>query len=255
MAGTHPELRIVTVSWARVEPVRGEYREGEIDALQRQVRAVRASGAEPLVVLHAGALPDWVIARQGWLDPDIGADWGCFVDRVAQRLATHVRLWAPLRGPLEEAEWYEGEARIALRALLDAHAAAYLHLKRSQGFGGRAPEVGTLATWATWTGVGLRGRAEAELRGRFGPDAWVAVLASGRLAPPFALVGELPNGTPALDWVGVEWAGAVELPGGRVLGPDPEGRVSCVGRLAALGKPLFVPGAGVPTGVRVLGVG
>lgn len=254
MVGPHPELRIVTVSWARVEPERGAYQEGEVDALQHEVRAIRAAGQEPLVVLHAGALPDWVIARQGWLDPDIGADWGCFVDRVAQRLAAHVRLWAPIRGPIEEAGWYDDQARVALRALLDAHAAAYLHLRRTQGFGGRPPEVGTLATWATWSGTGLRGRTEAELRRRLGPDAWVAVLATGRLGPPFSLVGELPNGTPALDWVGVEWAGAVELPSGRTIGADPEGRAACVARLSALGKPLYVPGGGVPAGVRVLGV-
>ncbi len=253
MPGAHPDVRIVTASWARIEPVRGGYDEAALDALQHAVRSVRSEGGEPVVVLHAGALPDWVIARHGWLDPDIGADWGCYVDRVAQRVAAHVRWWAPLRGPLEEAHWYEEGARVVLRALLDAHAAAYLHLKRTQGFGGRPPEVGTLATWATWSGEGLRGHVEARMRARLGPDAWVSVLASGRLAPPFSLVGELPNGTAALDWIGVDWAGSVELPSGRVLGPDEAGRAACVARLAAYGKPMLMPGAGALPGVRRVG--
>jgi hypothetical protein len=254
MAGVHPTIRFVTASWARIEPVRGAYDEGELDRLQHRVRQVRAEGSEPVVVLHAGSLPDWVIARHGWLDPDIGADWGCYVDRVAQRLAAHVHWWAPIRGPLEEAGWYDDHARLALRALLDAHAAAFLHLKRTQGFGGRPPDVGTMASWATWVGDGLRGRAEAQLRRRLGPDAWVSVLATGRLAPPFSLVGELPNGTPALDWIGVEWEGEVSLPAGEVRGADPDGLVACIGRLAAHGKPLLVPGAGAPAGVRLIGV-
>jgi hypothetical protein len=253
MAGPHPTIRFVTVSWTRVEPRRGAYDDGELDTLSRAVRAARAEGDEPLVVLHAGALPDWVIARHGWLDPDVGADWGCFVDRVAQRLAAHVRYWSPVRDPFGEAAWYDGEARTALRALLDAHAAAYLHLKRTHGPGGRPPEVGSLLAWATWTGATLRGRAEAELLARWGPNGWVKVLATGRLAPPFALAGELPNGTPALDWIGVEWGGRVDLPSGERREDDPEALAHCIARLAVHGKPLLVPGGGVPRGVRLLG--
>lgn len=247
----HPPARIVTASWARIEPARGAYREVELDTLAANVRAVRAEGAEPIVVLHAGALPDWVIAYGGWLDPDVLAGWGCYVDRVAQRVGVFVRFWAPLRGPLEEAGWYEGEARAAGRTLLDAHAGAYLHLRRSQGFGGHPPEVGTIATWAHWRGTTLRGRAEAELTSRLGPDAWVSVLASGRLAPPFGIFGELPNGTPALDWIGVDWGGEVVFPGGARAGDAEAERDHTLQRLGGYGKPIWLDGGARPANVGV----
>ncbi|GDX80390.1 hypothetical protein LBMAG42_22010 [Deltaproteobacteria bacterium] len=240
MGSRHATIRVLLCSWARVEPSRGAYDDVELDAIAQRIRLARAEGAEPVVVLHSGALPDWVIARHGWLDPDIIGVWGCYVDRVAQRVGVHVRWWAPLRGPLEEASFYDGEARLALRALLDAHASAYLHLKRTQGFRGEHPEVGTIATWALWTGDGWRGRAAAGLRERLGPDAWISVLASGKLAPPFALVGELSNGTPALDWIGVDWAGVVRFPREELVGSDDEARDLCLQRLTAHGKPLLV---------------
>jgi len=246
--------RLVGVSWARIEPTRGAYAEGALDTLAATLRAVRAAGEEPVVVLHAGALPDWVVETHGWLDPDVLAGWSCYVDRVAQRVGVLVRWWTPIRGPLEEAEVYEGEARLALRTMLDAHAAAFLHLHRSQGHGGQPPQVGTIATWARWTGAGLRGRAEAELRSRLGADAWLGVLATGRLAPPFGLVGDLPTGGPALDWIGVDWGGVVALPEGRRLGEDEAARDLTVQRLGGYGKPMLVDGAAPAAGLGVRAV-
>jgi len=139
--------------------------------------------------------------------------------------------------------------------LLDAHAAAYLHLHRTVGFGGRPPAIGTIATWARWTADTLRGRAEVALRERLGPDAWVGVLATGKLAPPFSLVGELPNGTPALDFIGVDWAGVVALPGEARVGDDDAARDQTLQRLGGLGKPIFLPSGERPAGVGVRWVG
>ncbi|MSQ03788.1 MAG: hypothetical protein EXR71_18195 [Myxococcales bacterium] len=227
MAKGQPPPAVVAVSWARVEPTRGDYDDGAVDALIATVRGSRAAGAEPLVVLHDGALPDWVIERHGWLDPDVLAAWGCYVDRVAQRAGVHVRRWVPIRGPFQEAGWYDREAAAVLRVLLDVHAIAYLHLHRCQGYGGGAPEVGTLATWgASPVGVLARVRRALGQRGE-GADAWVRVLATGKLAPPFGLFGELPNGTPALDFIGMEWAG-----------PD-DGAAAALHRLGEWGTSVF----------------
>ncbi len=213
---------VVTVSWSRVEPTRGDYDDGAVDEVVAAVKRARAAGGEPLVVLHDGAFPDWIVERHGWLDPDVLAAWGCYVDRVAQRAGVHVRRWVPIRGPFEEAGWYDGEGRAVLRVLLDAHATAYLHLRRSQGHGGSPPDVGTIATWGR-SPAGVVERARRAVGGE-GADAWVKVLATGKLAPPFALFGELPNGTPALDFIGMEW-----------VGPESEAGPA-LQRLEALGK-------------------
>ena len=200
-----PRHRRVTVAWARVEPIRGEYDEEELSGLSGQVRAVRTTGMEPMVVLHDGALPDWVIARHGWLHPDVLASWGCYVDRVAQKLGVHVAAWVPILGMIGEAGWYDGEQRAVLRTLVEAHATAYLHVKRSQGYGGISPAIGM---WEP--GRAARGGFLAK------PAAVARVLATGRWSFPLGLVGELSNGTPALDFVALgegearaEWPVAV----------------------------------------------
>ncbi len=232
MAPAHALHLAVPVAWARVEPRRGAYAEAELDTLGAKLRQLRASGTEPTVVLHAGALPDWVLARRGWLDPTVLADWGCFVDRVAQRVGVHVRRWATFRDPFGEAAWYDGEVRHVLRTLLDAHATAWLHLARTQGTGGKRPDVGVIVRLgAEAPPVGLRQRAARALREAYGEEAWLRVLATGRVSPPFGAFGELPNGTPALDWIGAEWAGA---------GTEGDSaRATAHARLCTFGKPVY----------------
>ena len=181
-------FRRVGVAWARVEPRRGEYDETELSELSLWVRAVRTKGDEPVVVLHDGAFPDWMISRHGWLHPDAIASFGCYVDRVAQKLGVHVRYWIPILGIIQEARWYEGAQKPAVRAMIEAHATAYLHLKRSQGFGGKSPLIGI------W---------ESDAGGLFSasPAAITRVLGTGKWSFPLGFLGELSNGTPALDFV------------------------------------------------------
>lgn len=191
--------RLVPVSWARIEPRRGEYDEVELAERSVAVRELRKSGEEPIVILHAGALPDWMISRHGWLHPDAMAGWGCYVDRVAQKLGVHVAYWLPIHGMLAEADWYEGERKAVVRSLIEAHATAYLHLKRSQGFGGKPPEIGMVESDSGRSGsTGFRGFS------RISPVAIARVLATGKWSPPLGFFGELSNGTPALDFVALE---------------------------------------------------
>ncbi len=197
-------MSLVGVSWSRVERARGEYDADELAALSRSLRERRAEGGEPVVVLHAGALPDWSIARGGWLDPDVLAGWSCYVDRVAQAVGVHVGFYLTFDGLLAEASWYEADAPRVARTLVEAHAAAYLHLRRSSGAGGRHPEVGVMEGGA---GAGARPPPVAPL---------LRVLASGRWHRPFGWLGELPNGTPCLDFVGARHAAV--LPGVLPLG-------------------------------------
>jgi hypothetical protein len=143
-----------------------------------------------VVVLHQGAFPDWMIARHGWLHPDALASWGCYVDRVAQKVGVHVANWVPVADMVGEAAWYDGHQREVARTLVEAHATAYLHLKRSQGFGGRSPQIGM---------------AERQVPSRsprkVDAAAIARVLATGKWSFPLGLLGELSNGTPALDFV------------------------------------------------------
>ncbi|MFZ5475862.1 MAG: hypothetical protein ACOZNI_03730 [Myxococcota bacterium] len=178
------------VSWARVEPARGEYDDAALAEARDALRLVRKAGGEPVVVLHDGALPDWQIARGGWLDPDALAAWGCYADRAGSELAPQASVWMALWTPLEEAGWYDRDARRVARVLLDAAASAYIHLRRGPGHGGKPARVGIAERWG-------QGRIADGLR-----DSFVRALATGRVGPPFAVFGELSNGTAAIDVVG-----------------------------------------------------
>ncbi len=174
------------LSWARIEPERGVYDDAE---LSRLADDVRASSGPCRVVLHAGALPDWMVERDGWLAADALAGWGTFVDRVLRAMGHHVDEWITFRSPLTEAQWYGRDARRVARVLIDAHAIAYLAIHHGPGRVGRGVRVG------------ISERSDGSRLYGWTARALVATLESGRLRPPFALVGELPDGTGALDFV------------------------------------------------------
>jgi hypothetical protein len=70
---------------------------------------------------------------------------------------------------------------------------------------------------------GLRGRVVTAAH-TIATEGWVRAAATGRLGPPFAITGELPNGTPALDRVvllgegGAAGIAALGKPMARVVG-------------------------------------
>ncbi|MDP2313523.1 MAG: hypothetical protein Q8P41_11505 [Pseudomonadota bacterium] len=222
-----PGTLVLFSSWALGEPERGRYDDGVLVGWRRAVIAAKKRGADVWVVAHAGALPDWQIAREGWLDPDALANWGCWIDRLGRGLAEAVGGWIALWDPVGEAACYDGDARRAGRVLLDAQAAAYLQLHR--GTGAMAREVAAAVTLApprlsgVGPGLGVRDRMTM-IAHRFATEGWVRAAASGRLGPPFAITGELPNGTAALDRV-------------VVLGEGPHVSRDTAG-LAALGRPI-----------------
>ncbi len=208
------EWLILRAAWSAVEPKRGEYDEGLIEADRRALIAARKQGVEVILVAHSGGLPDWQIERDGWLDGDALAGFGCYVDRLAHAYGELVRHWVGLWEPLGEAAIYEADRGKVARTLLDVQSSAWLHLRKAPGPGGAGTVVGVaerfdvvsrrrdrLGADALGRIAGALGRTAAEEAWRrSAPHALVAVLSSGRLAPPFGAVGELSGGTAASDF-------------------------------------------------------
>ncbi len=226
------EPLVLFASWARGEPERGRYDDVELAAWRRAAVAARRQGAPVWVVAHAGALPDWQIARDGWLDPDALANWGCWIDRLGRALLEAVDGWIALWDPLGEARWYDADARRVGQVLLDAQAAAYLQLRRGTGAAGTP--VGVAVPLDPPAFAGVRGRVLGRAH-RWASEAWVRAAATGRLELPFALTGELPNGTGALDVVVLLGDGdATTLATGRrvfVVGDAEVGTAEVLGRI------------------------
>lgn len=251
-----PGWLVLHASWAAAEPERGRFDTGLFERGRRLLHRARRRGVEPVVCLHRGALPDWQLARDGWLDPDAPAAWGCFADKLAYAWGEQLRWWITFWEPLEEAAWYDDERARVARLLLDAQATAYLHLRRGPGPGGRPAQVGLVESWAAWREGGVRGRLESALRAHLGPDALAKVLFTGRLAPPFAPVGELPNGTPALDWLGVRWRGVLRVGDrARLEGDGAEELADTLDRLWAYSRALVLVGGPEEAADRARGRG
>lgn len=252
------EWLVLRAAWCAVEPQKGRYDEGAIEADRRALIAARRRGVDVILVAHSGGLPDWQIAREGWLDVDALAGFGCYVDRLARSFGELVKHWVGVWEPLGEAAVYEGEHGRVARRLLDAQSSAWLHVRKAPGPGGGGTLVGVAERFdiPVRRRDQLAGRVLGQVAGllgrREGLDAWcqpaahslVGVLASGRLAPPFGAMGELSGATPATDFT---------------VAIQPS--VADIHRLWRTGRSVFVMGAtraaeqANDEGVRVLGVG
>lgn len=252
------EWLVLRAAWCAVEPQKGSYDDGVIDADRRALITARKRGVDVILVVHSGGLPDWQIAREGWLDADALAGFGCYVDKLAHSFGELVKHWVGVWEPLQEAAVYDSEHRRVARRLLDAQSTAWLHLRKAPGPGGSGTLVGVaerfdvpvrkrdqLAGRVLGQVAGLLGQREAQ-------DAWsqpaahslVSVLASGRLAPPFGAMGELSGATAAMDFT-------------VAIRPS----VADLHRIWRTGRAVFVMGAtgaadqAKDEGVRILGVG
>jgi len=187
------------VTWAAVEPEKGRYDDATLDELRRALIAARKRKVDPMVIVHRGGLPAWQIEREGWLDADALAGFGCYVDCLAHHCGELARYWVGTWEPLGEAALYEADRKRVARTLLDAQASCWLHLRKAPGPGGGGTLVGVAERFDVQRP--RRDRLFGELLGRE-PEAHalVTTLATGQLVPPFGAVGELPNGTPATDF-------------------------------------------------------
>ena len=174
------------------------YRDVNVPDWQAQAQAVGVTGG--ILVQAAPTEPEtWHLLALADQHPSVLGVVG-WVDWLARGTAELVRYWFSFHGLLREAAWSLHRAPEVARLLIDAHAHARLLLHRSPGFQGRACEVGVIEHFSGPTDPMNRAQALTLLR----------VLATGRLERPFALTGELPNGTPALDRVGLHWRGSAQ---------------------------------------------
>jgi len=88
-----------SVEWARIEPVEGEFDEGQLDHYLRMTDVVRAAGLTPMVTLHHFTLPQWLAARGGWTDPHAPDLFARYCERVVRHLGARVDWWCTINEP------------------------------------------------------------------------------------------------------------------------------------------------------------
>lgn len=88
-----------SIEWSRIEPRPGQFDEAALDHYVEVVEELRRLGIEPVVTLQHFTLPRWVAAGGGWFRRRHVDAFARYVDRVAARLASRVRLWITINEP------------------------------------------------------------------------------------------------------------------------------------------------------------
>lgn len=150
--GGHTAHRL-SIEWSRVEPREGRWDEDALQHYHDVMLALHDRGLEPIVTLHHFTNPRWFADRGGWSRNDSPRLFARYVDRVAARLASQVRIWVTVNEPtvyvkrgFVTGEWPPARRRAwiagarALRHMCGAHVAAYrvLHRHRSDALVGLA---------------------------------------------------------------------------------------------------------------------
>ncbi len=89
-----------SISWSRVEPLRGAFDEAALARYRRFVEHLVSAGLEPVVTLHHYTHPVWFHGATPWTSPSSVDTFTRFARKVARALAPHVRLYVPFNEPL-----------------------------------------------------------------------------------------------------------------------------------------------------------
>jgi len=133
-----------SVEWSKIEPKPGEFDEAALDHYEQVVDELRTNGIEPMITLHHFTNPIWFEEQGAFLQEDSPEIFARFVECVAGRLGSKVKLWCTINEPTAYAfgGYFIGlfppaqknlqTAAIIMRNLLRAHTAAYTTIKKIQ---------------------------------------------------------------------------------------------------------------------------
>ncbi|MHB1518124.1 MAG: family 1 glycosylhydrolase [Acidimicrobiales bacterium] len=134
----------LSVEWARLEPVEGDFDTEALHGYRRILDGCHERGLEPIVTLHHFTHPDW-LGEEFWLEDDAPDRFSAHVARVLPALVPRCRRWITINEPNIVAlmGWIQGdcppgrrmavpEAFTVLDHLLTAHVLAYREIHAAQ---------------------------------------------------------------------------------------------------------------------------
>lgn len=90
----------VSLSWAKIEPERGEFSEEALDHYEEMIEHMKSKGIEPVVTLWHFTHPEWFFEDSGWSKPESVDLFARYVDKVTSRLGDKVDIWVTLNEPV-----------------------------------------------------------------------------------------------------------------------------------------------------------
>ena len=74
----------LSIEWARVEPIRGQWNESAWDGYRKRLEALRARNIRPVVTLHHFTHPQWFHDQTPWHEASSLTSWERYAKRCAQ---------------------------------------------------------------------------------------------------------------------------------------------------------------------------
>ena len=88
-----------SVEWSRVEPEEGKWNEEAIEHYRTVIKALRARGIEPFVMLWHWTEPIWFNNQGGWATLSSAAHFERFVRKVVSEYKDQVKFWVVVNEP------------------------------------------------------------------------------------------------------------------------------------------------------------
>jgi beta-glucosidase len=225
---------VLTLEWARLEPVEGRLDPEAVEALQGQLALARDHGLAPWGCLVDGTLPGWFADDHGGLLDDRGRSlvWPRHVDRVGELFGDLVAGWVTQREPVRQAlrAWAWGQAppgqrdprraSEAVRAAVLADGEAWRLLR---GAGNPVATVHTACSVHAGDD-GPEARAQARHLDGLLWGSWTGALVDGEVRVPGLPPVAAPHLRGGFDVLGLQLRAAVAVDGTGALAPHPPGR-------------------------------
>lgn len=141
----HHNAHRFSIEWSRIEPEEGKFDEKEIEHYRQILLALREHGMEPFVTLWHWTNPTWIETEYGnWENPEVGAKFLRFAERMVSEYKDLVTFWAIFnepntfvgrgyiqanRPPARRSFW---RARKAIRNFNDTHQKVYTMIHKQQ---------------------------------------------------------------------------------------------------------------------------
>ncbi len=132
----------ISVEWARLEPVEGQYEQAEFEHYKKVLQSARAKGLKTFVTLQHFTLPRWLAKRKGWLYSRVPHYFGRYAQKCAREFGDLVDVYLTInepqvytyvtyilgKWPPQEKNWVK--AFFAQINLMRAHNNAYKEIKK-----------------------------------------------------------------------------------------------------------------------------
>jgi beta-glucosidase len=89
-----------SIEWSRIEPVKDQFDEAQLNHYQEEIKALKAAGIEPFVTIWHRSQPIWLAKPGEWENPETIQEYKDYVEYLAKNLGPEVKYWMTFNEPV-----------------------------------------------------------------------------------------------------------------------------------------------------------